>query len=82
MRRLIKPMGYWCPICNKTGLELTLSKGWVLRYLKLINQLSEAYNDDLSEFTKSWIRNIEYNKRNLFDIGPQHTTLFSDESIL
>ena len=76
------PLAKRCPICNKTGLELTLSKGWVLRYLKLINQLSKEYNGDLSEFTKSWIRNIEYNKRNLFDVGPQHTTLFSDESIL
>ena len=68
-----------CPICHKKTLELTLSKGWVLRYFQIISQLSEEYEANLSEFTKSWIRYIEYNKKVLFDIGPRPTTLFSDE---
>jgi len=71
------PLGKNCPYCNKNTLELTLSKGWVLRYMQIISQLAEQYSE-LSESTKSWIRYIELNKELLFDIGPRPTTLFFD----
>ena len=72
------PLGKNCPFCHRNTLELTLSKGWVLRYMQIISLLAEQYSE-LSEFTKSWIRYIELNKSLLFDIGPKHTTLFFDQ---
>jgi len=72
------PLGKNCPHCYKNTLELTLSKGWVLRYMQIISQLAEQYSE-LSESTKSWIRYIELNKHLLFDIGPKPTTLFFDQ---
>ncbi|MHA2318509.1 MAG: hypothetical protein ACXAC6_12230 [Candidatus Hodarchaeales archaeon] len=72
------PLGINCPFCHKNTLELTLSKGWVLRYMQIISLLAEQYSE-LSESTKSWIRYIELNKSLLFDIGPKHTTLFFDQ---
>ncbi len=74
------PLSEKCPHCNNKTLELTLSKGWVLRYLQIIHQLSEKYSDDLSQYTKSWIRIIELNKNLLFDVGPQPTTLIFGDS--
>ncbi|PWI48439.1 hypothetical protein CEE45_06820 [Candidatus Heimdallarchaeota archaeon B3_Heim] len=74
------PLSDKCPVCNNKTLELTLSKGWVLRYLQIINQLSNKYSADLSEYTKSWIRYIELNKNLLFDVGPRPTTLFFNDS--
>jgi len=71
------PLGKKCPYCYKNTLELTLSKGWVLRYMQIISQLAEQY-PELSESTKSWIRYIELNKNLLFEIGPKPTTLFFD----
>ncbi|MHA2154647.1 MAG: hypothetical protein ACXABU_04855 [Candidatus Hodarchaeales archaeon] len=73
------PLSERCPNCNNKTLELTLSKGWVLRYLHIINQLYDRYTDDLSEYTKSWIRFIELNKNLLFDVGPQPTTLIFND---
>ncbi len=72
------PLGKSCPYCYKNTIELSLSKGWVLRYMQIISQLAEQY-PELSESTKSWIRYIELNKKLLFDIGPKPTTLFSDQ---
>ena len=72
------PLGRNCPFCHKSALELTLSKGWVLRYMQIISLLAEEYSE-LSESTKSWIRYIELNKSLLFDIGPKHTTLLFDQ---
>ena len=74
------PLSERCPYCNNKSLELTLSKGWVLRYLQIINQLYEQYSSDLSESTKAWIRYIELNKNLLFDVGPRPTTLMFNES--
>ncbi|MHA1977425.1 MAG: hypothetical protein ACW98F_14805 [Candidatus Hodarchaeales archaeon] len=74
------PLSEKCPQCNNKTLELTLSKGWVLRYLEIINLLSDRYSSDLSESTKSWIRYIELNKNLLFDVGPKPTTLIFDDS--
>ena len=73
------PLSERCPNCNNKTLELTLSKGWVLRYLHIINQLYDRYTDELSEYTKSWIRFIELNKNLLFDVGPQPTTLIFND---
>ena len=74
------PLSDRCPKCDNRTLEQTLSKGWVLRYFQIIAHLSEKYRDNLSDYTKSWIKFIEINKNNLFDIGPQPTTLFSEYS--
>ncbi len=75
------PLSDRCPSCKNKTLELTLSKGWVLRYLQIINQLSEQYSKDLTPYTKSWIRFIELNKKLLFEVGPKPTTLIFDNSI-
>ncbi|MHA1512650.1 MAG: hypothetical protein ACTSRJ_01120 [Candidatus Hodarchaeales archaeon] len=72
------PLRKNCPYCYKNTLELTLSKGWVLRYMQIISQLTKQY-PELSESTKSWIRYIEMNKNLLFEIGPKPTTLFFDQ---
>jgi DNA polymerase II large subunit len=53
------PLSEKCPKCNNRTLEQTLSKGWVLRYFQIISHLSEKYNDNLSEYTKSWIKFID-----------------------
>ncbi|MHA2175869.1 MAG: hypothetical protein ACXABI_13630 [Candidatus Hodarchaeales archaeon] len=74
------PLSEKCPKCNNKTLEQTLSKGWVLRYFKIITHLSEKYQDNLTDYTKSWIKFIEINKNDLFNIGPQPTTLFSEFS--
>ena len=72
------PLSMNCPFCHKKTLELTLSKGWVLRYMETISQLADQYSE-LSELTKSWIKYIELNKDLLLDIGPKPTTLFSNQ---
>lgn len=64
-----------CPVCHRQTLGLTLSKGWVLRYLQIINQLNNKYNSDISEYCQSWVELIELNKLLLFDKGPRPTTL-------
>ena len=64
-----------CPVCFRQNFGLTLSEGWVLRYLDIINQLKEKYNSDISEYCQSWIELIELNKHLLFDKGPRPTTL-------
>ncbi|UCE13144.1 MAG: hypothetical protein JSV04_13260 [Candidatus Heimdallarchaeota archaeon] len=64
-----------CPVCHRQTLGLTLSKGWVLRYLQIINQLKDKYNSDISEYCQSWVELIELNKRLLFDKGPRPTKL-------
>ncbi|MFX0049869.1 MAG: DNA polymerase II large subunit [Candidatus Hermodarchaeota archaeon] len=69
------PLTNKCPICHQETIGLTLSEGWVLRHLQIINQLKEKYDLDLSDYSKSWIELIELNKRLLFDKGPRPTTL-------
>ncbi len=65
-----------CPVCHHQNMGLTLSEGWVLRYLQIINQLRDRYYTDISEYCQSWVELIELNKRLLFDKGPRPTTLF------
>ncbi len=64
-----------CPVCHRQTIGLTLSEGWVLRYLQIINQLKDRYNSDISDYCQSWVELIELNKRLLFDKGPRPTTL-------
>lgn len=69
------PLNSKCPVCHHETIGLTLSEGWVLRYMQIIHQLEEKYDLDLSDYSKSWIEFIELNKRLLFDKGPRPTTL-------
>ncbi|MFX0209325.1 MAG: hypothetical protein ACFFDT_25300, partial [Candidatus Hodarchaeota archaeon] len=69
------PLTSKCSVCHQETIGLTLSEGWVLRYLQIINQLKEKYDLDLSDYSKSWIELIKLNKRLLFDKGPRPTTL-------
>lgn len=64
-----------CPVCHRQTIRLTLSEGWVLRYLQIVNQLKERYDSDISEYCRSWVELVELNKRLLFDKGPRPTTL-------
>ncbi len=64
-----------CPVCHRQTIGLTLSEGWVLRYLQIINQLRDRYNSDISDYCQSWVELIELNKYLLFDKGPRPTTL-------
>lgn len=64
-----------CPVCHRQSIGLTLSEGWVLRYLQIINQLRDRYNSDISDYCQSWVELIELNKYLLFDKGPRPTTL-------
>ena len=64
-----------CPVCHRQTIGLTLSEGWVLRYLQLVNQLKEQYNSEISEYCHSWVQLVELNKKLLFDKGPRPTTL-------
>ncbi|MHA2243375.1 MAG: hypothetical protein ACXADY_00240 [Candidatus Hodarchaeales archaeon] len=65
-----------CPVCHHQTIRLTLSEGWVLRYLQIINQLRDRYHSEISDYCQSWVELIELNKRLLFDKGPRPTTLF------
>lgn len=69
------PISDSCPNCQRKTLTLTLSEGWVLRYLQIVKELKEKYSDDISDYSKSWIDLIDLNKRLYFDRGPRHTTL-------
>ncbi|MHA2074642.1 MAG: hypothetical protein ACW97X_08495, partial [Candidatus Hodarchaeales archaeon] len=69
------PLTKNCPVCHRQTIGLTLSEGWVLRYLQLIEQLKDMYLSDVSDYSQSWIDLIELNKRLLFDRGPRRTTL-------
>jgi DNA polymerase II large subunit len=64
-----------CPVCHRQTIGLTLSEGWVLRYLQIVNQLKDRFNSDISEYCHSWVELVELNKRLLFDKGPRPTTL-------
>ncbi|MHA2203077.1 MAG: hypothetical protein ACW991_05260, partial [Candidatus Hodarchaeales archaeon] len=64
-----------CPVCHRQTIGLTLSEGWVLRYLQIVNQLKDQYDSDISEYCHSWVELVELNKRLLFDKGPRPTTL-------
>ncbi|UCG03659.1 MAG: hypothetical protein JSW11_06655 [Candidatus Heimdallarchaeota archaeon] len=64
-----------CPVCHRRTIGLTLSEGWVLRYLQIVNQLKDQYNSDISEYCHSWVELVELNKRLLFEKGPRPTTL-------
>ncbi|MHA1329940.1 MAG: hypothetical protein ACTSR2_02575, partial [Candidatus Hodarchaeales archaeon] len=70
------PLTKSCPNCNHETISLTLSEGWVLRYLQIIRQLKTPYEEYLSNYLKSWIDLIELYNRTLFDKGPKLTTLF------
>ncbi|MFX1285231.1 MAG: hypothetical protein ACFFB5_16380 [Promethearchaeota archaeon] len=65
-----------CPVCHRQNIGLTLSEGWVLRYMQIIQQLRDRYNTEISEYCQSWIELIELNKSLLFDKGPRPTKLF------
>ena len=69
------PLSKNCPICKRQTIGLTLSEGWVLRYLQIIEQLRDKYISDVSDYCQSWIELIELNKRLLFDRGPRPTRL-------
>ncbi len=69
------PLTKYCPVCHRQTIGLTLSEGWVLRYLQIIEQLKDKYILDVSDYSQSWIDRIELNKRLLFDRGPRRTTL-------
>ncbi|MHA2327759.1 MAG: hypothetical protein ACXACR_04495, partial [Candidatus Hodarchaeales archaeon] len=58
------------------AIGLTLSEGWVLRYLQIVQQLRERYLNDISEYGHSWIELIELKKQIQFDRGPRPTKLF------
>ncbi|MFX1504816.1 MAG: hypothetical protein ACFFDC_01765 [Promethearchaeota archaeon] len=64
-----------CPVCHRQTIGLTLSEGWVLRYLQIVNQLKAQYDSEISEYCRSWVELVELNKRLLFDKGPRPTTL-------
>ncbi|MHA1971637.1 MAG: DNA polymerase II large subunit [Candidatus Hodarchaeales archaeon] len=70
------PLTKTCPNCNHDTISLTLSEGWVLRYLQIIRQLKSPYEKYLSDYLKSWIDLIELYNKTLFDKGPRTTTLF------
>ena len=64
-----------CPVCHRQTIGLTLSEGWVLRYLQIVNQLKDQYDSEISDYCHSWVELVELNKRLLFDKGPRPTTL-------
>ena len=64
-----------CPVCHRQTIGLTLSEGWVLRYLQIVNQLKSQYYSEISEYCHSWVELVELNKRLLFEKGPRPTTL-------
>jgi len=64
-----------CPVCHRQTIGLTLSEGWVLRYLQIVNQLKDQYNSEISDYCHSWVELVELNKKLLFDKGPRPTTL-------
>ncbi|MFX0015638.1 MAG: hypothetical protein ACFFB2_11345 [Promethearchaeota archaeon] len=64
-----------CPVCHHQTIGLTLSEGWVLRYLQIINQLKDRFNSDISDYCLSWTDLVDLNKRLLFEKGPRPTTL-------
>ncbi len=69
------PLSKYCPVCHRQTIGLTLSEGWVLRYLEIIEQLRDKYISNVSDYCQSWIELIELNKRLLFDRGPRPTRL-------
>jgi DNA polymerase II large subunit len=69
------PLSKYCPVCHRQTIGLTLSEGWVLRYLQIIEQLKDKYISNVSDYCQSWIELIELNKRLLFDRGPRPTRL-------
>ncbi len=69
------PLSKKCPICHHQTLGLTLSEGWVLRYFQIISQLKDRYENELSDYSRSWFDLVEFNKRLLFDKAPHLQTL-------
>ncbi len=70
------PLSGKCSSCGQEKIGLTLSEGWVLRYTQIITQLEENYASSISQYLDSWIKLLEINKRQVFEIGLRPTTLF------
>jgi len=70
------PLSGKCPSCGQEKINFTLSEGWVLRYTQIIEQLEENYASSISPYLDSWIKLLEMNKRQAFEIGLRPTTLF------
>ncbi|MFW9779132.1 MAG: hypothetical protein ACFFE8_09790 [Candidatus Heimdallarchaeota archaeon] len=69
------PLSSLCSVCHSDLISLSLSAGWVVRLLHIIEQLQETYNTEISTYSKAWIRLVNLRKQMLFDRGPRPTRL-------